>query len=186
MVGLYDFATCPACERLPITHSAPAAPDGDAVQIGEVALTAVPGAYPNPTSINFGNELELVGFALTPRRVPPGETVDLTLYWRALRPLAQNYTFFAQVVDEDTTRWAAQDVSSESLPRPTSQWPIGEVQSVSMPLTLAADTPPDVYPIIIGLYTLEEGQFKRLQLVTANGRITQDDMLTLTLLLVEE
>ncbi|MCB8982599.1 MAG: hypothetical protein H6659_02110 [Ardenticatenaceae bacterium] len=186
MVGLYDFAACPACTRLPITASDQNAIEADAVQVGEVALTAVPGAYPNPTSVNFGNELELVGFALTPRRAQPGETVDLTLYWRALRPLDQDYTFFAQVVDEDTTRWAAQDLGPAGQPNPTSQWAAGEVQSVSLPLALAADTPADVYPIILGLYTLDEGQFNRLQLVTANGRITQDDTLTLTPLRVGE
>ncbi|MBK8986120.1 MAG: hypothetical protein IPM39_08560 [Chloroflexi bacterium] len=186
MVGLYDYATCPACQRLPITAAAPSVvTNQNAAQIGAVALTAVPGAYPNPTSVNFGNQLELVGFALAPRRALPGQTVDLTLYWRAIRPLSKNYTFFAQVVDPDTTRWAAQDLPSESLPKPTSQWPVGEVQSTLMSLTLAADTPADVYPIIIGLYTLEDGQFQRLQLVTANGRITQDDFLTLTLLRVD-
>jgi len=180
MVGLYDYAACPACERLPVTGSEQAKVEADAVQVGEVALTAVPGAYPNPTSVNFGNELELVGFTLTPRHAQPGETVELTLYWRALRPLAKDYTFFAQVVAEDTTRWAAQDLGPGSQANSTSQWLPDEVQSVSMPLILAAETPADVYPIVIGLYTLDEGQFNRLQLVTANGRITQDDTLTLT------
>lgn len=185
-VGLYDFATCPACERLPITAAEQQIVESDAAQIGNVALTAVPGAYPNPTSVNFGNELELVGFELTPRRALPGETVTMVVYWQAQRPLSKNYTFFAQVVDADTTRWAAQDLPPESQPSPTSQWPVGVAQPVAMTLTLDAETPPDVYPIILGVYTMEEGQFKRLQLVTANGRITQDDTLTLTPLRVDE
>ena len=185
-VGLYDFATCPACERLPITAAEQQIVESDAAQIGSVALTAVPGAFPNPTSVNFGNELELVGFEVMPRRALPGETVTMVVYWQAQRPLSKNYTFFAQVVDEDTTRWAAQDLPPESQPSPTSQWPVGVAQPVTLTLTLDAETPPDVYPIILGVYTLEEGQFRRLQLVTANGRITQDDTLTLTPLRVDE
>ncbi len=170
-VGLYDYDTG---ERLTL-------PDGrDLVTLEMVRLTAVPGQTPNPVSVNFEKGVELVGFELEPRRATAGETLNLTLYWRLNQPLPEDYTFFAQVVDEDTTRWASQD-----LPVPTSAWETGQVIPVPMTLTLDEKTPPGVYPIIIGLYTLtEDGDFARLQRITDDGRPT-DDFLQLTLVRVD-
>ncbi len=170
-VGLYDFTTF---ERLPLTIG------DDSVVLETLLLEPVPGDVPNPTLVNFENELELVGFELNPRQVAAGETVDLTLYWRAKRPLTTDYTLFAQVVDADTTRWASQDLGQS-----TSGWTEGELQTVQMSLSLNPDTPGKVYPIIIGLYTMEDGQFNRLQIIAADGRPT-DDFLQLTLLRVTE
>ncbi|MCC6606373.1 MAG: glycosyltransferase family 39 protein [Anaerolineae bacterium] len=168
-VGLYDFTNF---ERLPLVDGT------DSVVLVTLPLEPTPGDVPNPTLVNFENELELVGFELNPRQVAAGETVDLTLYWRAKRPLTTNYTLFAQVVDEDTTRWASQDVG-----QPTSSWAAGELQTVQMSLPLSPDTPGQVYPIILGLYTVEDGQFNRLQIIAEDGRPT-DDFLQLTLLRV--
>ena len=50
-----------------------------------------------------------------------------------------------------------------------------------MSITLDENIPPGVYPIIIGAYThSDEDGFARLQIVTPEGRITQDDFLILT------
>jgi hypothetical protein len=173
-VGLYDFHTL---ERLPITHRPGTTGAPDAATIARLKLEPVPGDYPNPVSVSFENELELVGFEIEPRRVQPGELLELTLYWQAQRPLTANYTFFAQIVDlESTTRWG----TAPDLPQPTAGWQAGDVHSLVMPLTVAADTPPDLYPLIVGLYTLTaEGSFDRLQRVTEDGRLT-DDFLILT------
>ncbi|NKQ36574.1 MAG: hypothetical protein HF973_13280 [Chloroflexi bacterium] len=170
-VGLYDYETG---ERL-------ALPDGrDLVMLDVVRLTAVPGQTPNPVSVNFEKGVELVGYELEPRRAAAGDTLDLTLYWQLNQPLPEDYTFFAQVVDEDTTRWASQD-----LPVPTATWETGQVIPVPMTLILSEETPPGVYPIIIGLYTrTEDGSFARLQRITDDGRPT-DDFLQLTLVRVD-
>jgi hypothetical protein len=171
-VGLYDFATG---ERLLLDNGE------DSALLAFLQLASVPGEYPNATAVNFMNELELVGYELAPRRANAGETVTLRLYVQALRPLPTDYTFFAQVLDEDTTRWASLD-----LGQLTSRWQPGETQIVEMPLAIAADTPANVYPLILGVYTrTEDGGFQRLQLVTGDGRITQDDVLTLTKIRVD-
>jgi hypothetical protein len=82
----------------------------------------------------------------------------------------EDYTFFAQLVDQDTTRWASQD-----LQLTTSEWPKGEPQQVELILPVSAETPPSVYPLIIGVYSrLSDGGFDRLQVVTGQGRLTDD------------
>lgn len=171
-VGLYDFYTG---ERLPLTSGS------DAVVLAQIPLRAREGQYPNPTSVNFEDKIELVGYELSPRRTAAGGTIQATVYVRALTAMDTDYTLFAQIVAPDTTRYAAVD-----LGQPTSQWPVGEVQAIELPLSLAEDTPPEVYPLIVGFYSrTESGEFRRLQLVAEDGRITQDNFLPLTLVRVD-
>lgn len=178
-VGLYDFYEG---ERLPITEAGLLSAENEAVRLADLSLTAVPGETPNPVSINFEEGFELVGYELLPRHAQAGDDVDAVFYWRVNQPVAEDYTFFAQVVGEDTTRWGA----ASDLPVPTSQWEPGAVQPVPMSIALREDTPPDVYPLIIGLYTLSAaGEFERLQRITADGRPT-DDFLNVTLVRVDE
>lgn len=182
-VGLYDYQTCHPCERLPVTDAGLLTADSDAVKIATLPLTAVPGDQPNPISVNFGDELELVGYEIDPRRAQPGDVIELITYWRGKRPVTTDYTFFAQVVNlETTTRYGSTDPTA-----PTSTWEPGVTQTVPMTITLDDNIPPDVYPIIIGAYTHSpETGFNRLQIVTAQGRITQDDFFNLTPLRVAE
>ena len=165
VVGLYDYGTG---ERLTADGRPPTA-DGDqattdAVLLATVPLSARAGEFPNPVSIFFEHGLELVGFAVEPRRVAAGETLAAVTYWRPSEPLPADFTFFAQVVGADTTRYAAIDAAP---PTPTGAWLPGEVYEVRLPLTIDPATPPEVYPLIVGLYTrTAEGGFDRLQQVT--------------------
>ncbi|HSH05585.1 MAG TPA: hypothetical protein VLL52_23920, partial [Anaerolineae bacterium] len=171
-VGWYDVRTG---ERL-LT----AAGEGGLVLLGEVALRAGEGAYPNPLAVNFEDRLRLVGYELAPRRGRAGETLAVTLYWELLEDVAVDYTFFGQVVAEDTTRWASADVGAG-----TSAWAVGEVMAVTLPLTIREEAVPAVYPLIVGMYTrTEDGGFDRLQRKTAEGHLT-DDFLRLTVVRVD-
>jgi hypothetical protein len=91
--------------------------------------------------------------------------------------LDDDYTFFAQIVGEDTVRWASYDFAP---PEGTSSWNPGEEQLLSLTLTLDENSVADLYPVIVGAYTRNaEGDFDRLQILTADGRLT-DDFLELT------
>lgn len=172
VIGLYDFNTF---ERLPLA-------EGDSFLLDTVALSAVSEGVPNQTAVNFEDEIELLGYDIAERRVGQGETIALTLFVAGKRPLTNNYTFFAQLVDDDTTRWASQDLAPVV---PTSQWQPNELQQIELLLPVQDDTPADVFPIIIGMYTAtEENPFERLQIITEDGRPT-DDFLRLTLVRVE-
>ena len=166
--GLYDFTTG---ERLSLS-------DGrDTTVLATLDLAPAPGDFPNPIAVEFEDQLRLLGYVIAPRRTTAGETIDLTLHWEAIGPLDTDYTFFAQIVGEDTTRWANDDPK----PQPgTSAWDPDEVRALDFTLTLAADTPPGLYPLIIGAYTqTEDGRFERLQIRAEDGRLT-DDFLELT------
>jgi hypothetical protein len=180
VVGLYDYGTG---ERLTAETTADGRPPAtDAVTLATVALMPRKGAYPNPVSLFFEHGLELVGFAVEPRRVAAGRALEVVTYWRPAEALPGDFTFFAQVVGADTTRYAAIDAAP---PTSTSTWTPGEVVEVRLPLALDPATPPDAYPLIVGLYTrTADGGFDRLQQVTPDGRLVED-YLTLTLVRVD-
>jgi hypothetical protein len=174
ITGLYDYTSK---ERLPLKSGQ------DSVQIAELALADSADSLPNPVQIDFENELRLRGFELDRRRVAAGEPFKVTLHWEAQRPLEEDYTFFAQVVAEDTTRWASFDL----LPQPgTSTWQPGTIVSLPMELAVDENTPAGLYPLIIGAYVRgAEGEFARLQVRSADGRLT-DDFLNLTQIRVDD
>ena len=166
-VGLYDFGTG---ERIALDNGQ------DTFMLAQLPLADAPGQYPNALSINCHNEFGQVGYSPSSRLIQPGEAIDLTLYVRPLRPLTIDYTFFAQILGDDATRWAGVD-----LPLPTSQWAEGEIQAITLPLLLADETPGGIYPLILGMYTRpHDNGFQRLQLVAGDGRITQETFLRLT------
>lgn len=167
VIGLYDFNNG---ERLSTETS-------DSAVVAKLLLQPAAGSFPNPQAVNFEDELELVGYEIEPRHTAAGEVVNLTLYWEALRPLTNDYTFFAQIVDEDTTRWASHDYTPSEG---TSSWLLDTANSIEMTLQLNPETLPGLFPLIIGAYTqTEAGDFDRLQIKTADGRLT-DDFLQLT------
>jgi hypothetical protein len=160
-IGLYDFQSG---ERMLSDEGS------ESVVLSVINLSPHPGDIPNPVSVNFEDIFELIGFSIVPRRLAPGETINVILYYELQTAVSEDFAFFVQLVGEDTTRWASQD-----LLQPTSQWQNGEVQAISFSLELLDETPAGIFPIILGMYTrTDDGGFDRLQRVTSEGRLTDD------------
>jgi 4-amino-4-deoxy-L-arabinose transferase-like glycosyltransferase len=51
----------------------------------------------HPARASFGDALQLVGYDLDRRALHPGDTLTLTLYWRALKPLDADYVIFVHL-----------------------------------------------------------------------------------------
>ncbi len=154
-MGFYDLRTG---ERMPVLETA-GSPMGDFVAFGELALHPRPGGLPNPVSYRFGGRIELVGYEMAPRRVRPGETVVLTLYWRALSPTERDYTVFTHILEPPQTLWGQEDRPPTP---PTSQWRPGEVYRETYRLTVKPETPGGFYEVEIGLYRPDTGERLRL------------------------
>jgi hypothetical protein len=138
------------------------------------------GEYPNPALHNFEDQLALVGYDIEPRRLLPGETLILTLYWQALAEMDVDYTIFTHLrdLDDPSNRIFAQHDAAP--PGGTSTWTHGQIVESVYQLTLAADTPAAVHEIEVGVYhRTAEDAFSRLQLVTPDGRLV-DDFLVLS------
>jgi hypothetical protein len=130
---------------------------------------------PNPNSINFDNQIELVGYSLSDLSPAAGENVELTLYWRGLHDIEQDYVVFAHIIDPLTSSiYAGSDAQPANWTEPTSTWQQGEIIEDTHPLTVRADTPPGIYELEIGLYLQTPDGFSRLRIVTPDGGMAND------------
>ncbi len=110
-------------------------------------------SVPNPLSIDFGGKIELVGYSLSDLTPNAGDSMTLTLYWRALQPISEDYVVFAHVVDPlTTTLYAGSDAMPANWNAPTSTWQPGVVIEDAHTLDLSAETPPGIYEVEFGLY----------------------------------
>jgi 4-amino-4-deoxy-L-arabinose transferase-like glycosyltransferase len=153
------------------------------VRLGAVRLLPrdLDAPVPNPMQVDFGGEAELIGYEVSPGTLTlhPGDPLAVTLYWRALRPMTNDYRVFVQVVEPNTTRVFAQ---SDAMPagwiRPTSGWSSGEIIEDRHTLTISADAAPGTWQIIAGMYDLREMEqgisFRRLRVVTPDGAQADD------------
>jgi 4-amino-4-deoxy-L-arabinose transferase-like glycosyltransferase len=162
-IGWYNLATG---ERLKLA-------DGqDVMTIGQVNLLPRTDdlSIPNPIRINFDNQIELVGYSLSDLSPKAGDSVDLTLYWRGLKKIEQDYIVFSHIIQPPQTIYAGADGMPVQWTAPTSTWEPGKIIEDTHTLTVNPDTPPGIYELEIGLYLQEsDGSFPRLRIVTRDG-----------------
>ncbi|MGD2144968.1 MAG: hypothetical protein PVF54_10865, partial [Anaerolineae bacterium] len=166
-VGLFDAKTG---QRLPATD-----PDGqllgDNMRFGHVEIYAPPGDLSNPVSVNFADRMELIGYDLTRRTIQPGETVTLTLHWRARRSLKKNYTVSAQLIDASQRKAAQHDSWPLDGAAPTTGWEPGQTLVDGVPLHVFPDTPEGPYLVRIAVYVHQDGEIAHLPVTPPRGRM---------------
>ncbi|MBI1876941.1 MAG: hypothetical protein HYR94_01670, partial [Chloroflexi bacterium] len=111
-----------------------------------------------PLNANFANTLTLLGYDLPQNRVQPGATFPITLHWRAERTMGQNLIVFNHLLDQA----AIQRGGADRVPQlyyTTLLWVPGEIVSDAYDVPIAADAPPGVYWLDVGLYTSEQPTF---------------------------
>ncbi len=142
VAGLYDAATG---ARL-------ASDQGEAVTLGEVLVLADADALPGATRINFDDKLALVGFKLDRRTLQPGDTLQVTLWWEGLAPMAQDYVVFVHLLLPPDAVWAQHDGMPQAGAARTSTWRVGERVEDTHRLTLPPEAPAGMYRIEVGVY----------------------------------
>jgi 4-amino-4-deoxy-L-arabinose transferase-like glycosyltransferase len=147
-------------ERAYVLDAAGRAVAADAV-VGQLSLQPAPGNVPNPVDENFGDAVRLAGYQISPRVLAPGESCDLTVYWR-LPESAGNNTVEAQVMAGSGETWAEDSLQIQGAQQ-------------RLHLSLAANTPPGLYTIVVSVHQGSE----TLPLLAADGH-KLDDTLALT------
>ncbi len=115
-------------------------------------------SIPNLTRIVFEDSAELVGYALPQKTVNPGEALPLTVYWRALGPIGEDWSVKINLFDADgeiVGRWNAFPGGGSY---PTRLWQPGEiiVDTYRVPIEADAHGP--------GVGRIEVGLFRRVPL----------------------
>ena len=139
------------------------------------ALARLPGdaSVPNPTLVMFGDQAELVGYALPQKSVAPGGELPITIYWRAITRMTEDYSVYLRLFDTAGNIVGRWDAFPGGGLYPTRLWQIGEVVVDSYRVPVEAGTP--------GVGRIEVGLFRRVPLENLPARDPRGNAVTPTI-----
>jgi hypothetical protein len=100
--------------------------------------------------VDFG-DLHLLGYDLAEGSYRPGDWVWMSPYWQATRKLAEDYSFYFRLLDENKRLWVQQVIRPAGDGYPTSFWDEGEIVKGQHALHIPADAPTGDYHLEIVL-----------------------------------
>lgn len=144
-------------------------------------LYVMPSSQPSikrPLHAALGDSIVLTGYGLDRDQVAPGQALQLTLYWKTIKPIEKRYTVFAHVIGgvnptTQTPVWAQMDTEPVGGSRPTISWQVGETIEDRYGLLLPATISLGEYLIEIGMY--DSATQTRLPVFDEKGERVQDD-----------
>jgi hypothetical protein len=124
---------------------------------GSVQLALVGFAPANVTTQKVDAELDngvvLDGFRVAQWALKPGETLNLTLVWRAAKgPTADHWKVFTHLLDGGSMVVAQRDAEPADNLRPTTSWQRGEQVQDNYGIAIPSDLPAGSYTLEIGMY----------------------------------
>lgn len=123
---------------------------------GRAKQFAVP-RIAHPQQANLGNLVELLGYDLPRTQVGAGDTVRLTLYWRALARMDTSYTVFNHLLAADGQTAGQWDGIPVGGTLPTTEWIRGEVIEDAYDIPVRTDATPGMYRLQVGMYDATTG-----------------------------
>ncbi|HOV48400.1 MAG TPA: 6-pyruvoyl-tetrahydropterin synthase-related protein [Anaerolineae bacterium] len=177
----FDVPTCPL-ESGPYLlraglFNAAGEPLGASVTLGELAVIAPERRFDSSGRTplaRFGDFAALLEAELAPEVVTPGQTLVLTLSWRAEAPAQGNYTLFVHLLNEAGAPIAQRDTAPGAGRRPTPSWFTAEVITDTCSLVVPPETPPGRHTLKIGFY--DPDTYARLPVTDGTGQAMGDGM----------
>jgi hypothetical protein len=130
----------------------------------EIAPQRSADGIPNPTDINFGDQIALIGYDLSEHSLRPQDSLAVTFWWKGLAPMTRDYVAFVHLTLPPDAVWGQTDrmprVAPENQPAPTSTWQVGAVIEDTYYVDIPPETPPGIYDVAIGWY--DKDTFERL------------------------
>jgi hypothetical protein len=112
-------------------------------------LERIPGLE-HPVKVNFDDRVMLLGYTVDKRVARPGESVEVTLFWRALQPLDRQYSAFLHLIGEPGIVTQKDNVHPGGIP--ATSWRPDQFVWDEHPFIVPPETPPGVYRFRVGLY----------------------------------
>jgi hypothetical protein len=164
---------------------------GDALPLREIAITEGNNwrddgqSFPNLLNQNFFNDLRLTGYEYNQRVLAPGDSLEVTLYWEALRDAPPDYLVEVALCELPCPEWQPALVTavSPSLFAPTSSLQADQIVADSYILPLDSSLPPGSYGIHV---TLIDAVTKAPQNIIAEDGHYIDDRLLLSRIRVQQ
>lgn len=154
LVGLFagDHASAPFNEWFPLTR----------VEIRPTERTFTVPEIQYRIDASFEDKIALLGVNLGSGQVRAGESIQITLYWQALKRMDTSYTVFLHLLDRDNTIHAQEDRIPAGGSRPTTGWVPSEIIEDSYRLQVDPKASPGGYQLEVGLYKADDPTFPRL------------------------
>lgn len=141
-----------------------------AIRIGDFSA---PQSIAHLRSARLGDAISLLGWDSLPAAntdsisVERGESLGLDLFWRADRTVAESYTVFVHLLNEQGQVVADADSPPFNGLYSTDRWRVGESLRDRHTLQIPASIPVGTYVIEIGMYRVSDGA--RLPIESASG-----------------
>jgi hypothetical protein len=177
------FLVQPGVTVVPISLAAPAAgryrlriePSGSGDLPSRTCLLAQAVAsevevLDKPPSASVSPSIQLVDFETDRASYAPGETIFLTLRWKALGLTTEDYTVFTHLVDAQGHLWGQKDNPPLQNTFPTSQWLPGEEVPDPYAIVIDPQAPTGEYRIEVGMYRFSD--MKRIDVRDLLGSAT--------------
>jgi hypothetical protein len=133
---------------------------------------------PQRVDAQLGEGIQMVGYRLPEREVAPGDTLLLTLYWRAEAPIGGAYTVFTHLLGPEGDLMAQQDNPPGRGARPTNGWVPGVLVEDPYEIEVPSDAAPGEYALSTGMY--DPATLERLPAFGADSERLSGDRLLLT------
>ncbi len=104
-----------------------------------------------PRRVQFGDEMQLLGFDVNGRDFARGETVRVTLYWRALPALQRDLSAFVHLTASDGFVKAQKD-NLHPANLPTTRWDVDAYAADTHAFEIPAALAPGEYELRAGVY----------------------------------
>jgi mannosyltransferase len=124
------------------------------VQLALIGFSS-PSAATERLDLELDNGIVLEGYRLPTRSLKPGETLALTLVWRANGPTPMPWKVFTHLLDGAPRIVAQRDAEPADNLRPTTTWQPGERIEDNYGILVPDGLAPGAYTLEIGMYTGE-------------------------------
>ena len=125
----------------------------------------------SPVEAILGGKVRFLGYNIE-SGFWPGDNIHLTLFWRCLEEMEQNYTIFTHLVHAEDNIVAQKDNPPVDGFYPTAEWEPGEIVRDQYDLVIPPEARPGQYRLEVGMYLVETGE--RLLVTKAQGHRDDD------------
>ncbi|MCB0163686.1 MAG: glycosyltransferase family 39 protein [Anaerolineae bacterium] len=126
----------------------------------------LPASIGHPLEAVFDQKIELLGYDLDPKPRLPGQSIEVTTYWRSLETMNRGYIGSFHLLDNTLSMWGQSD-SPLGSDYPTVLWSPGEVITSVYKLPVNSFVAAGQYTLKLSIYDLNEGRFDFLPAVVA-------------------
>lgn len=95
----------------------------------------------------FGHRVALIDYQLEKTAIAPGDCLDISLVWRAIKQTRSDYVATIQILDERGTK-----IGQSDIPLPTSTWLPGSTTTDDRIIAISSDASAGVYAIKVAVY----------------------------------